>query len=545
MKSESEMNSSYDYEDEEDESTNNGSETTTNDDDLDAVSCSSGSGNQNNKKQEPTRASSKRARLDLTCVVCGAAANGYNFDAISCESCKAFFRRNAFRQLSQLRCPSDGQCVINVLTRKKCKRCRIIKCFSVGMRRDWIMTDGEKRAKKRKCETAVYESNDRSQHQNVPVRRRRRRRQTTNQSNSSRTIQMRAEKSYYKQSSPIETSSSSSLADENLLKCSASFNYYNLQQSYATTQYYLPTVSSSFFPSFSSLIVANANANANNYFQPSSYYHPSLTDSTSNSCCSSLSSSNSPPQSCLSDEQKETIKLVQTAYNQSVELVKAINVPRGVDKLDTLVNLYELPFRRLLIFFKKVPDYSQLPEQLSCKLLIGNWMKLLLINAVASFDKEKNAFKVSLTDDVSFEIDSIRENYGAEALGNLLDITNHLYSLLDGNFVFQKILLLVAIFDTSSSASAAAVDNWSAEEKSTVEQVQSKYLALLYAYSRECFGSPRAELNYKEFILQLSKLNDLSRLLLRTTEERVDAIKIRPLMRELLLLPRCKQHHQS
>jgi hypothetical protein len=33
----------------------------------------------------------------LTCVVCGAPAHGYNFDIISCESCKAFFRRNAFK----------------------------------------------------------------------------------------------------------------------------------------------------------------------------------------------------------------------------------------------------------------------------------------------------------------------------------------------------------------------------------------------------------------------------------------------------------------
>ena len=29
------------------------------------------------------------------CGVCGDKALGYNFDAISCESCKAFFRRNA------------------------------------------------------------------------------------------------------------------------------------------------------------------------------------------------------------------------------------------------------------------------------------------------------------------------------------------------------------------------------------------------------------------------------------------------------------------
>lgn len=33
----------------------------------------------------------------LTCVVCSSPANGYNFDAITCESCKAFFRRNALK----------------------------------------------------------------------------------------------------------------------------------------------------------------------------------------------------------------------------------------------------------------------------------------------------------------------------------------------------------------------------------------------------------------------------------------------------------------
>ena len=41
----------------------------------------------------------KRVKGELFCVVCEAAANGYNFDAITCESCKAFFRRNAFRPL--------------------------------------------------------------------------------------------------------------------------------------------------------------------------------------------------------------------------------------------------------------------------------------------------------------------------------------------------------------------------------------------------------------------------------------------------------------
>lgn len=36
-----------------------------------------------------------RVKEDKYCGVCGDRALGYNFDAISCESCKAFFRRNA------------------------------------------------------------------------------------------------------------------------------------------------------------------------------------------------------------------------------------------------------------------------------------------------------------------------------------------------------------------------------------------------------------------------------------------------------------------
>ena len=31
------------------------------------------------------------------CEVCGDSALGVNFDAVCCESCKAFFRRNALK----------------------------------------------------------------------------------------------------------------------------------------------------------------------------------------------------------------------------------------------------------------------------------------------------------------------------------------------------------------------------------------------------------------------------------------------------------------
>lgn len=47
-------------------------------------------------EQEPDQLRHRgRPKEDKYCGVCGDKALGYNFDAISCESCKAFFRRNA------------------------------------------------------------------------------------------------------------------------------------------------------------------------------------------------------------------------------------------------------------------------------------------------------------------------------------------------------------------------------------------------------------------------------------------------------------------
>ena len=40
----------------------------------------------------------KRSKDERVCTVCGDKALGYNFNAMTCESCKAFFRRNALKK---------------------------------------------------------------------------------------------------------------------------------------------------------------------------------------------------------------------------------------------------------------------------------------------------------------------------------------------------------------------------------------------------------------------------------------------------------------
>lgn len=83
------------------------------------------------------------------CLVCGDVASGFNFDCRSCECCKAFFRRNALRyDIETLECTMGGKnsavCEITVKTRKRCKKCRLFRCYSAGMKKEWILSKEDK-----------------------------------------------------------------------------------------------------------------------------------------------------------------------------------------------------------------------------------------------------------------------------------------------------------------------------------------------------------------------------------------------------------------
>lgn len=86
-----------------------------------------------------------------SCMVCGDKALGYNFSAVTCESCKAFFRRNALAK-KQFTCPFNQNCEITVVTRRFCQKCRLKKCLDIGMKSENIMSEEDKLIKRRKIE---------------------------------------------------------------------------------------------------------------------------------------------------------------------------------------------------------------------------------------------------------------------------------------------------------------------------------------------------------------------------------------------------------
>lgn len=105
---------------------------------------------------DPVGHKSRKSKEDKYCGVCGDRALGYNFDAISCESCKAFFRRNAPKGLDYFKCPYEEKCKMDVSNRRFCKRCRLRKCFEIGMRKEYILTEEEKVRKRQRIEENRY-----------------------------------------------------------------------------------------------------------------------------------------------------------------------------------------------------------------------------------------------------------------------------------------------------------------------------------------------------------------------------------------------------
>ncbi|XP_030595127.1 androgen receptor-like [Archocentrus centrarchus] len=66
------------------------------------------------------------------CQVCGDDASGCHYGAVTCGSCKVFFKRAAAGKQNHL-CASRNDCTIDKLRRKNCASCRLKKCFMSGM----------------------------------------------------------------------------------------------------------------------------------------------------------------------------------------------------------------------------------------------------------------------------------------------------------------------------------------------------------------------------------------------------------------------------
>ncbi|XP_071835047.1 vitamin D3 receptor B-like isoform X3 [Apostichopus japonicus] len=81
------------------------------------------------------------------CLVCGDKASGLHYTVVSCESCKSFFGRK-IKSKAKFSCEANGNCVMDLYTRRHCPACRLKKCLDVGMKPERVWD--EKRLETRK-----------------------------------------------------------------------------------------------------------------------------------------------------------------------------------------------------------------------------------------------------------------------------------------------------------------------------------------------------------------------------------------------------------
>merc|ERR1712128_367302 len=77
------------------------------------------------------------------CKVCSEpAAKHVHYGAMTCFSCRAFFRRSIQNKTAATYvCRRSKNCEINLKTRKNCQFCRYMRCIAVGMKPTWVLSE--------------------------------------------------------------------------------------------------------------------------------------------------------------------------------------------------------------------------------------------------------------------------------------------------------------------------------------------------------------------------------------------------------------------
>ncbi|XP_078080228.1 retinoic acid receptor alpha-A isoform X1 [Mustelus asterias] len=85
-------------------------------------------------------------RVYKPCFVCQDKSSGYHYGVSACEGCKGFFRRSIQKNMVYT-CHRDKNCIINKVTRNRCQYCRLQKCLEVGMSKESVRNDRNKKKK--------------------------------------------------------------------------------------------------------------------------------------------------------------------------------------------------------------------------------------------------------------------------------------------------------------------------------------------------------------------------------------------------------------
>ncbi|XP_074644793.1 vitamin D3 receptor-like isoform X2 [Tubulanus polymorphus] len=407
---------------------------------------------------------------DMICGVCGDKAHGYNFNAITCESCKAFFRRNALR-MEVIKCNFDGTCKLDPHTRRFCTECRLKKCFTIGMKKEWILSDDQlmkRREKGGKKEKNSYNVNNTFHHQNSQNNKIEQ--SVSNMSNMS-----------------LSPGNYSDQSDQSLHQISpidhcASMDMLPISSPTATT-----TTMTTFVK-----------------VEPDS--PPTLQESPSSS---SSSTTTLPWQSSGNQVEMDIATLEQLLATT----VDAPYTERDTQKFSPnsasdMFNMADTFIRRFIKFCKSLPEFSALSQTDQIALLKGGIMEVMILRGALKFDPVALSFKFteamkgigSINSSLIDKNLSVPDNSQLQYHGNAVHFFKSMNDLVHGNKTCILLLLLIELF----SPDRPNIDN-----RVKVEYAQEHYSNLLQRHIANIYSADEAKGLYPKILMKLVEVREL------------------------------------
>lgn len=445
------------------------------------------------------------------CHVCGDKSTGSHFGGISCESCKAFFRRSVQKNRHEdYKCSYSGECKMNTNTRKICQFCRYQRCLSIGMRPKWVLSDDErhqkygsrrKQNKNKEGQENTAAANPSSQNSNSIL---------DSDNNKSLTsiknekvdyneaqkgirqpdLACKIEPASYRQAQQQQQLDSEETVDENELKAiKEMINQRGVD----------------------GIDITNTNLNI---------YERELIDYLS---CLFYNARHVNPLN-LKDFESTISKLPKK------EDVEAFRRHSKV----FLANFIVVPVQRLITFCKYLPDFRQLSIEDRMSLLKGGAMEVHIFTAASLYDNKKQTIENVVSKD--------REIPGADSKGILLNLMRFAWS----DELFEKTLGFLGSMGQLGIDEATYVlfvpviifspDRSHLRERKKISEIQSKYTLLLRKYLKWRFGVKRSKEILTRMLLKLMELRSLheshSSILLDTDPEKLDSVPLSIILSE-------------
>jgi len=417
----------------------------------------------------------RKVKDSKVCGVCGDKALGYNFDAISCESCKAFFRRNAHKGIDYFKCPYDERCRMDQSNRRFCKRCRLKKCFEIGMRKEYILTDEEKMRKRRKIEE------NRSQRKMSTA---------SDDSNPIIAYVSPSERDIYTGVAGLKVVSATS--------CSSS------------------STSCGLVGSSCGLVGSSTNSCG-------------LVGCNASCCVPTMPCEVSSQTVALCPSGADAIAELTVAYRRSLDIqMDRADLSRDQASFADLVNIAELSIRRVIAMAKQIRAFKSLPQCDQIQLLKGGSIELLIIRSVITFDKERLHFLDPLDspDTRAMNIDQLRcAETGTGLFEDHMKFVRSLAVDLQADETTLILLLVISLFSPDRARETGRRD--------LVAHQQEFYSALLQSYVASRYPATVARAMFPRLLMKLTDIRNLneehSHVLLKVNPE-----GIQPLMKEVL-----------